>query len=491
MAESAETPAAFVGHVAATIRRHAVFVPGEYVVVAVSGGPDSLCLLHCLHTLAPDLELRLHVAHVQHGLRGEDAEADAAFVQGAASALGLACSVLRVDLEPVRRAARGSLEDAARRARYTALRSLAREIGATCIATGHNEDDQAETLLLHLLRGSGIDGLSGMRPRHGDLARPLLERTRSQIEAYCAACRLPPRRDASNASRVHRRNQIRLDLLPQLERYNPRVREALARCARLLGHDAAYMHAQADQALEALLCEEPGVEMAERSLSLDRQGYRSLPEGLRLHVLRCALERVAGSTERFTADHLEAIDELACNGSAGRRWQLPRQVRVEAGVMLHIGRRAAGDDVAGSPLGEASLPVPGEVRFGRWILRTSRQCPAGDVATPWRGEASGRRVAWCDAAAIGSPLAVRARARGDRLRPLGLGGTKKVQDLLVDLKIARSQRDTLPLVVGPHGIVWVVGCALDEHARWRAGGAEAIRIEASYLGSETGRVVSG
>jgi len=265
---------ALPGKVRQYAERYDLFRPGELVVVAVSGGPDSLCLLHLLHGLAPALGLQLHVAHLNHGLRGEDADADARFVAGFAAALGLPCTIGQADVRALADAPGISLEEAARQARYRFLSETARAVGARTIAVGHNADDQAETVLMHFLRGSGLAGLRGMAPKTalgeywlGGIAsrqtpplamtsggadfwliRPLLAIPRRAIEAYCAEHGLAPRFDRSNADTTFFRNRLRHELLPILEQYNPAIRAILAHTAEALAGDHQIVRAEVEAA---------------------------------------------------------------------------------------------------------------------------------------------------------------------------------------------------------------------------------------------------
>ncbi len=454
-------------------RRHALFSAGETAVVAVSGGPDSLCLLHCMHALAPELAVRLHVAHVHHGLRGADADADAAFVEAHAADLGLPVTVLYLDPDQLHHRGRLSLEAAARQTRYAALRRLAKALGGACVVLGHTEDDQAETLLLNLLRGSGIDGLAGMRPRRGDLVRPLLAQSRRAVLNHCRQYGLEPRQDRTNHSRAYRRNALRHDVMPMLRQWNQQLSATLARCAQNLAIDADYLRAEAEQALANLQLNTDGSSL---DLSLDR--FRELPLALRCHVLRLALEQVAGTADAITRQHVESIDALARSGRAGRRWQLPHALRVEvAGNRLQFKRA----DLMVEAPASVELPVPGSAIFGSWQITASGAQALDAVLLAQIRKPGSQFEAWCDYTAIGEPLVVRARLQGDRLRPLGLGGSRKLQDVFVDRKVPRTERDRIPIVTGPHGIVWVPGCALDQHAAVAADTAQVVRIQATHF----------
>ena len=347
--------------------------------------------------------------------------------------------------------------------------------------------------------------------------RPLLQTSRAAIEAHCRAYALVWRDDPSNASRAYRRNAVRLDLLPALEAYNPRIRAALARTAATLALDAGYLRAQATEALDALTIDRTRGWAAappaagDPTLSLDRARYAALPTALRLHTLRLALERLLGSTAGFTQQHLTGIDDLGRDEPPGSRANLPRRLRADAaaGVLrLSVGMQGRQDRVATSVRGRAEqllvsggahglvdapdysqdhiadpgempLPVPGSVLFGVWRIEATI-VPVGGALPEDPPGGTGELVAYCEPGA-GTALTVRGRHPGDRIRPLGLGGSKKLQDLLVDRKVPRAERDAVPLVVGPAGILWVVGHALDEQARLATGATEAIRLQASAL----------
>jgi tRNA(Ile)-lysidine synthase len=428
-------------------------------------------MLHILSLLAGELALDLHVAHVQHGLRGAAAAADADFVQAQAAALHLPCTVLAVDVLGAR-TARESLEAAARRVRYAALRALAASLGATAIATGHTLDDQAETLLLHLLRGAGLDGLAGMRPRRHDLARPLLAVTHAETTAYCHALGLQARDDLTNHDTRFRRNAVRHDLLPRLRPYNNRIAETLARAAALLADDADYLWQAAEARLAALRVPAPP-----HALAFQVSGYRALPAALRRRVVRQAVAEVAGTIDGLRAEHVESIDALLVRGQAGRRWQLPRQVRVEVAGELAIVTRAEAP-MAPPPGLPVALPVPGACSFGPWQI--TAQCGPRQQALPAAPDpvSIGHR-ACCDRRAIHGALSVRSRLAGDRLRPLGLHGSRKLQDLLVDRKVPREQRQAVPVVCDEQGIIWVAGFALDERVAVHRGTTEVVILIAS------------
>lgn len=461
--------------VAQAIERGPLWAPGETVIVAVSGGADSLCLLHVLHALQPRHGGRLHVAHLDHRFRGAESAAEAARVSALAAEWGLPATVGAVDVPALMARERLSAEEAARRARYRFLAGVAAAAEATAIALGHTADDQAETVLMHILRGTGMAGLRGMRPRSPLapgmcaglalarplwLVRPLLALTRAETATYCAACGLTPAQDAWNQDRRFLRVRLRQEVLPLLETINPRVRAALLRLAEL----AAWQ----DEGLERLLDERwPALATVDGgTVCLDLAAWRGLPMALRLQALRRALGRVRGHQEDLTWEAAVAAARLDGLGVGGEVALAEDVVARRAYGAIAVGRRA---DLLGTSVwpdlvtGCIPLDVPGRTELpGGYAL-------LAEVLSPRQAEcgAAGLREAYLDADACGPRLWLRARRPGDRFRPLGLAGWKKLQDFFVDEKVPRAERDRVPLIVSPRGIVWVVGYRLDERFRVR------------------------
>ncbi|PLS79048.1 MAG: tRNA lysidine(34) synthetase TilS [Chloroflexi bacterium] len=311
--------------VAAFCERHALLTPGSTVVVAVSGGPDSLCLLHVLLQLAPHWRLRFHVAHLDHQLRPESA-ADARFVADTAAGWDLPITLAQADIAAISRRERTGIEATARTVRLRFLLETAHGIGATTIALGHTADDQAETVLLRLLRGAGPSGLAAMRPsRPADatqlaepatlLIRPLLATSRSEVEAYCAAHGLAPRHDASNESPIHLRNSVRGYILPLLKSYNPRIVTTLGRTARVCAEEDDFLNQLVAAAWPTLAREDHA------GVTLSRAQFERLHPALQRRVLRQAVACVGGAVE-LEAKHVDLA--LAAIKAGRKRLQLPR-----------------------------------------------------------------------------------------------------------------------------------------------------------------------
>ena len=432
------------------------------LLVAVSGGPDSLALLHLLHTLSGRHPLSLHVAHLNHGLRGPETEEDAKYVREVADRLSLPVTVEVADVVAFRRERRLSWEAAAREVRYAFLSRTAERVGAAAVALGHTADDQAETVLLHLLRGSGLQGLRGMLPhtvrrsrdgtRRVALLRPLLRVTREETEAYCQALGLTPRFDSSNLEDRYTRNRIRHRLLPSLAQYNPSIREALVRLARTATRDLDFIDRELQQAWPALVTPEPW------GLRVRRDGFLALHPSLQAHLLRRAWEELAGESADLTSTQVEAMMDLVREEGGERSLSLGRGVRFHTGhEELTVGRRPA--SVPLPPMEPALLSLPGEAHIGGWHVTARLVDGPAQMATgePYR--------AHLDVAALGDRVQIRPRRAGDRFQPLGMEGTKRLNEFMIDARIPKNWRDRIPLLEGESGVAWVVGWRIAQWAR--------------------------
>ena len=469
----------------ARVRRYAVrygLLPGgETVVVGVSGGPDSLALLHLLRRLAPELSLGLHVAHLNHGLRGTDADEDAQFVAGLAGRWGLPCTVARANVRPL--AAGHSLEEAARLARYRFLAEVAASVRSSRIAVGHNADDQAETVLMHLLRGTGLAGLRGMLPRtpladyrlgipsEGQfwLVRPLLSIPRGAIESYCSEHGLEPRFDRSNEDLTFYRNRLRHELLPLLEGYNPAIRKRLAYTAEVMAGDGEILRTSLDATWREVV-----LPSGEGEIRFDLPKWRALRLGQQRATLREAIHVLRHELRDINWEHVERAVWLAREGRTGQSATLVGGLALQIGYhSLRVGaeKRASseGDRDAPCVSEELLLQVPGETRLaGGWrvIVRLAQSSAPGGTHGVYDGE--GRWDAWLDAEAVGARLLLRPRRPGDRFQPQGLGGHGvKLNEFMINEKVPRDARAGWPLLEGQNGLAWICGLRVDERAAVR------------------------
>ncbi|MFQ5400050.1 MAG: tRNA lysidine(34) synthetase TilS [Anaerolineae bacterium] len=446
------------------------------IVVGVSGGPDSLALLHLFHrTVAGD---RLAAAHLNHGLR-PSAGADARFVAETAAAWGVPCVIEEEDVPALALAKGLSLEEAGRQARYHFLAWVADRVGAPVVAVAHNADDQAETVLMHLLRGSGLAGLRGMLPisRLPDapdvmLIRPFLEVSRAEIEAYCRRHELRPVEDRSNRDMAFFRNRLRHELLPLLADYSPQIGTRLRHLSAL---------AAADYALLQDLTREKWGEVVVRSgadwVALDRKRWRAVPLSLRRALLRQAVRELRPFLRDVGFRPLEQARQVGERGQTGAQAVLPGGLRLV--VQYHELLVAADPDAEPVNLPQLPgheplrLPVPGVVALAdHWFLESAVAdnvdlAAVVDNRDPW--------LAYVETEA--DALVVRSRRPGERFRPLGMRGqTAKVKDVMINRKIAARLRPLWPLVATEAHLVWLVGHHIDERVQVTGAGRRVVRL---------------
>ncbi|MCJ7515076.1 MAG: tRNA lysidine(34) synthetase TilS [Dehalococcoidia bacterium] len=441
------------------IRGQNLILAGDKLLVAVSGGADSVCLLHILARHRNEFGAEIYVAHLNHQLRGNESDADATYVSDLARKLGVPATVERRDVASYRKG--GSLEEAAREVRYGFLADVAEKLDAAKVVTGHTCDDHIETILLHLLRGSGTTGLCGLQPRSAfpypekscrlELIRPLLKITRQETMGYCRRHRLTPRTDSSNESLSFLRNRVRLELLPLLRDYNPGIDRALLRLADIAGDDISFIEQQASLLWQDLVQKDGDV------LYLDVNKMLTLPRALQRQVFRKAVKQLRGDLKDVEAEHIEAMIE-SLSKPAGKRFHLPDGLTLstEYGRLVMTATPAS---VCPLPLikGTASINIPGQTDLPGWRV-------TADVVEKSVSRNNGLTASF-DFDKVGKKLIVRRRRPGDRFQPLGMSQTKKLQDFMVDAKIPRSWRDRVPLVSSARQILWVVGWRMDDRVK--------------------------
>jgi len=477
-----------------TLRQYRLLEPGESVVVGVSGGPDSVALLDLLRRS----EVSPHVAHLHHGARGADADADADFVVALASRWGLPCTVGRADVPALAQREGLAFEEAARRVRYGFLLQTAQAARARAVAVGHHADDQAETVLMHLLRGAGLAGLRGMAPvtsfaalapllilpdgspapRDVDvqLIRPLLQTPRAEIEAYCREQGLETRFDRSNLDTTLFRNRLRHETLPYLAELNPRISERLCRLAEVARADYALLEQLTEAAWAALL-----VEQRPEAVTLALDGWRAQPLALQRLLLRRAAFHVRPTLRDVDFVHVENAVALAQTGATGAVATLPEGVALRVGYTTLTISAAEGVRLPETrpwlvPGTRLPLQLPGETELpGGWTLSATR-VELWDLAAIAAN--ADPFVAWVDAQAVTSGAMLRTRERGERFRPQGLGGAGvRLSDFLINVRFPRAWRDALPLLVAGEEVLWIVGVRLSETALVRLHTGAVLRLE--------------
>jgi tRNA(Ile)-lysidine synthase len=445
------------------VRQENLFARGERVLVAVSGGPDSVALLHLLHRLQPHLGLDLGVAHFDHGLRGAQSREEAGFVAALAQSLSLPYSPGQGDTRELARGERLSLQMAARRLRLRFLKDTCRGQGFQKLALGHTANDQVELFVLRLLRGAGPEGLRGMLSTTPEgLVRPLLAVGKAVILEWLRRENLPYRQDPSNLKRDYLRNRVRLDLLPRLQHYNPRLPEAVWRAQALLQEQESLLAPAVSRALEEV-AEARGPDL--HRLNLPR--FSSLPLALQKLVLRSIIQKFSEEYPLSAAQMAEVL-ALAQAERSGGQISLGTCRVARAGGELHIFSRLP------APFRESGrLPAsPGNFESGGWNWHLASRPYLPEAPLPKEPH-----LAWLDQDQVQFPLEIRHFQPGDRFWGTGAAGPRKLQDLLVDSKIPRWLRPYLPLVVCPGRIVWVAGLRVAEAAKLTAGSRNLLEIE--------------
>ena len=448
-------------HLVRTVRRQQLFIPGQHLLVAVSGGPDSIALLSLLHHLARPWRLALTVVHCNYGLRGAESDGDESFVS-------LFCRERQLPLvihQPklARRRQGASFQAAARNERYDFMKQLAHEVGADRIAVGHTANDQAETVLMWLLRGAGMAGLSGMSSMREDrIIRPLLAVTREEVVAYLDHEGLSYRCDSSNEKPLYHRNRIRMELLPVITRLAPAAVRVLQRQADLLREDEQYLEHITNDLVRTLVSRDArGVQR------VDRQAFVELPVALQRRFVRTILRTYDKEGRVGSLQMVDSVRGVLLKGRSGARLSLRQTVVTLDRGDVRFSPFAGGDcsyQIDSEQEKEEVLAVPVPPTF--YWARTNQEIHVQLMtrrAVEELGRSPSSGLALFDADRFTEPLVVRAWQAGDRFFPHGMKGkSKKLQDFFTDTKVARHTRRKVPLLVAPEGILWVVGMRQDE-----------------------------
>lgn len=450
--------------VIATIREHQLFCEGDTVLVAVSGGADSVALLEMLVSLK-ELKLHLIVAHLNHHLRGEESDGDAAFVENLAQRHGLSVEIGNADVRALSRDRKLSLEEAGRTARYQWFRELAGGYQACRVALGHHADDQAETFLHRLFRGAGTTGLCAMRPLSAGLfARPLLRLTRSEIRSYLEERGLSFRTDGSNDDRRFLRNRIRHECLPYLASFNPALPERLNAAAEILAADEDVLESLTDQVFGQIAT------CSADTVTLHLPALRTKLPGMRMRLYRRAIREAKGDLAHVGFSHLKQVDSLVFSLRAHGAVQFP--------CGLCAGR--CYDSLTISPLPIDSTVSDWEIiinQTGVYQLPDGSTLSVNPAALPDSRDAVPAHRAYFDAVANPFPWTVRTFRPGDRFQPSGMNGTKKVKDFFIDRKIPASQRRRIPLLYSGDRLLWICGLRTAEPGRVSPENGTAVLVE--------------
>ncbi len=423
-----------------TIKKYSMLRPGQRVLAGVSGGPDSMAMLHVLFLLREELGVEIAVAHLNHNLRGAESRRDKEFVRGRAEAYGLEFFGRTLRAGAIKKAAAEGPQAAARQKRLAFLFEAAKKYGAARIALGHTMDDQAETMLMRFMKGSGLAGLSGMWPLRGLLMKPLLGVRREEVMRFIEDQDLDYIVDSSNLKDDYLRNRIRHHLLPYLQdNYNPSIIESLARTAESLRHDNEYIEAIAGH-LGVV------IKKTSRKVVLDAARLQGLHQSLLIRVFLGAAGDL-GRRGSLTSGHIEAFLGLVKGTRPNAAITLPRGLYVwrEYGRVV----MTTSPPVEAEPF-DVALSVPGKT-----VIKGAGTITAALLESPPRAFRPGD--AYLDAAALPGPLRARSFSPGDRIHPLGMEGTKKIKEIFIDERVPLMRRTSTPIVYAGGEVLWVAG----------------------------------
>lgn len=432
---------------------------GDHVLAAFSGGPDSLCLLHVLNELSIELRFKLTACHINHNLRGKESKADAAWVLGLARKWGIELVAKNVDVSGHSRKNKLSLETSARNLRQETLLETARTCNCNKIATGHNLDDQAETVLMHLIRGSGLSGLAGIPVTNGPFIRPLLNCSRDRIEAYLKRNKLAGRKDASNSSMQFFRNRVRHQLMPLLEKYNPQVKRSLSNLAGNVEQDLEIINGQVQKAFSSC------TKFDKSQITIDLSKFKLYNKGLQHNILRHCSELLLGRGAVPDLLNVVRSADILLKGRTGSRVNLAGDVWIEKtyGRAVVSRNKTKAENKEQSPvLKTKNLAIPGTTRAGEHSIR-ARLAVKRDIKNISTVQPDRE---YFDADILkGLPLKITAKKSGDRMIPFGHKTPKKIKDIFIEAKIPREQRSGWPLIRQGDTVVWLCGVKRsDAHA---------------------------
>lgn len=435
-----------------TVQKYHMLRQGDGVVVGVSGGPDSICLLHLLNSLKEFYGIRLHAAHLNHLLRGQASDEDAKYVRDFCERLDIPFHLKEVDVKHISKQQGISEELAGRQERYRFFFEIARKVGANKIAVAQNINDQAETMLMRFIRGSGPEGLGGIKPVRGDgVIRPLIEVERKAIEEYCRRYQLNPHIDETNLKPLYTRNKIRLKLIPDiLNEYNPGFVTTAAVTADIMREDNDFFESYISNTIEGQLSLEKDKVWLSAAFLLEQH------PAIQRRVIRKAIEKIKGDTRNIEYKHVNEILAMVGKQCTGLSMDLPDGLRAEivyGTLYIHTSPK--------KEMGKFKYPLyPNTKTFVKQInaIVTTRLINHQAL----KQIKQNKYMKAFDYNQLNEELYIRNRMPGDRFMPLGMTGTKKLKDFFIDLKIPREERDQIPLIATKNDIVWVVGYRMNE-----------------------------
>ncbi|WP_302654466.1 tRNA lysidine(34) synthetase TilS [uncultured Clostridium sp.] len=446
----------------------------EKILVALSGGPDSVCLLHILYSLKEKLNIKLGAIHINHMLRGEEALKDERYVNDICEKLRIDCYIERIDINKVASENSISLEMAGREERYKAFQKIKEKYGYDKVAVAHNANDQAETILMRMMRGTGLEGLVGIKAvREGGIIRPILCLNRSEIESYCAENHLMPRIDKSNMERIYSRNKVRLDILPYMkENFNKDIIDTLNRMALILSKDNEYIEEQSNK------CYEEYCKCTNHKIVIEQNLFVKEKEAIVTRVIKRAFKEISKSHQNFEMKHIYDVIDLYNKGT-GKSINLTNSIIAENtyGDIIFKKKNNMKITKDESEVSIIKESVIEEIKFKNYMIKMEVIDREKNVEF-----SNNALIKLFDYDKIEERIVIRNRKDGDKMKPLGIKGTKKLKDIFINLKVPREERDVIPLICFDDEIAWIVGYKVSESFKITKSTKRVLKI--SFEGKE-------
>ncbi len=493
-----------------TIRTYNLTGDGESVLAGVSGGPDSVCLLHVLHSLSDILNIKLYAIHINHMLRGDEAKADEDYAAAVCRELGVPFSVSYADVAALARERGMSVEEAGREARYREFERYSKALSAAKIAVAHNRNDQAETVMMHIIRGTGTAGLVGMDYIRGKIIRPLLNTKRSDIERYCREAGLHPRTDSSNLTEDYTRNRIRLGLIPYINgQFGVNMTDSLVRLSENAAEDNRYLDACAREAYaKAVVFKEEGREEPDKverveldkakraglykagrvepdktgQIELDLGKLREMDPAIRSRVMKMAIAHISGTSNGVGSVHYRMLSDLISGGATGSCAELPNGIRasVSYGILrMFVEGLGAGHNKPPVLPFSTAVVIPGITPVPELGAEIFAEVVSADNIDKCETLGYNPLVQYFDYARLNRGINIRNRKNGDIFKPYKSNGTRKLKEFFIDIKIPREIRDSIPIVCADNEVVWVVGYKISDKFKVTENTKSILKLEYS------------
>lgn len=435
-----------------TISKYELIEKGDKIVVGVSGGHDSMTLLYVLKSLRKEMEFTIYAVHINHGIRGIEADGDEQYVRDICKKLNIPFYSHKANMDEYAKKHKLTSEEAGRHIRYSFFRKVIKEIDGNKIAVAHNKNDQAETLLMRFMRGTGVDGLRGMEYKNGNIIRPLLDLSRDDIEKYCDDNNIVPRIDKTNFETIYGRNKVRLELIPYIQKeFNSAIIDTLFRTSNIMKDDSDFLMEYTQKTYKELLQSE-----SKSSISLNIERFDCLHKSIKTRVIRLAVEKLCGNLKGLEKKHINYITNLIESKKTGKKINLVNNIVVEISydkLILEINEKK--NDIGYNYI----LNMDGITYIEEINSSIKSTVQSSDDINI---EYNNRFKKYFDYDKIENEIYIRNRRNGDRFTPIGMNGSKKLKDFFIDEKIPRDKRETNPLIIDGDNILWVVGLRVSE-----------------------------